>query len=223
MRRYIIFANIALFIIFIFLGMKGYDSLKELSLIKKANISVKDSHRDYTKARKGSHTSFIAGMGHSADYYDVIPEKDLFRPERKEYNEPLSSEGDETQTGKERIPLPAIDLYGIMIDKQKKLALIYDRHEKEPGLRHKVVSLGAEIQGYKLKVIQPEQIVFEKGGFLSTIKLIHKKQARGGIMAAGKKAPKIIEKGETKGKGVQQPVSTKREIPRGRPYKRSGR
>lgn len=218
MRKYIIFANLVLVIVFIFLGMKSYDSVRGLSLRKKVNIPIKDSNRDYANARKYSHTSFMAGANHPINYYDVIPEKNLFRPERKEYKDPLSTEKKEAQAGGNSIPPPAIDLYGIMIDKQKKVALLYDKREKEKNLRYKVVSTGAEIQGYTIMRIQTEQIILEKDGRQATIQLSQAKAARGGIMATGKQARTIIGKEKTKKKVVTKPVSSKKDIPMGVPF-----
>jgi hypothetical protein len=219
MRKYIIFANLVLVIVFIFLGMKSYDSVKGLSLRKKVNIPMKDSNRDYAKARKYSRTSFMAGANHPINYYDVIPEKNLFRPERKEYKEEsLSTEKNQAQAGGNSISPPAIDLYGIMIDKQKKVALLYDKREKEKNLRYKIVSTGAEIQGYTIMRIQTEQIILEKDGRQATIQLSQEKAARGGIMATGKQARTIIGKEETKKKVVTKPVSSKKDIPMGVPF-----
>jgi hypothetical protein len=215
MRRYIIFANIALFILFIFLGMKGSRGLIEFYRIKKGDISLTGDVQRHTKTRERTPAPVIAGMGHSIDYYDVIPEKDLFRPERKEYESPLPSEENEIQSVENEIRPPAIDLYGIMIDKQRKLALLYDKREKEQNLRYKVVSSGTEIQGYKLILIQPEQIIFEKNGRKATVKLSQAKAARGGIMTAGRKAPQIIK--EEKGKGASLAVSVKKEAPSEKP------
>lgn len=223
MRRYIIFANIALFIVFIFLGMNGSRGLRELYQVKKGNINLKGRLHDY-QAHERLPASSIAGMGHSADHYNVITEKDLFRPERKEYEKPLPSEEDEmqdeVQTVENEIRPPAIDLYGIMIDRNRKLALLYDNREKEVNLRYKVVSSGTEIQGYKIIVIQPEQIIFEKDGRRTTIKLSQKKEARGGLMAAGGKTTQIIEEG--KGKGASLAVSIKKDAPRKKPETKSG-
>ena len=193
MRKYIIFANCALVIVVIFLGMKSYDSVKELSQRKKMDIPIKHSKVEYSKTLRHSRTSFLAGASHPVNYYNVIPKKDLFRPEREEYNEEsLSIEKKEASTVKKNIPMPAVDLYGIMIDKKKRVALLYDKREKEKNLRYKVVSIGAEIQGYTLVRIETDQIIVEKDGNTATILLNQVKAARGGVMVTKQKVRKII-------------------------------
>lgn len=214
MRKYIIFANLFLVIAVIFLGMKSYDRAKELSQRKKINTPIKHSNREYTKARKYSRNSLLAGASHSVNYYNVIPEKDLFRPERKEYKEePLSNKKKEVEIKKKDIQPPAVDLYGIMIDKKKSVALVYDKREKEQNLRYKVVSTGDEIQGYKVIRIQAEQIIVEKAGRMATIPLSHAKSARGGIMDTEEKVTKIIKKTEPTGKSVTMPKEARKLVP----------
>jgi len=208
MRRYIIFTNIVLFILFIFLSMQDYNGFRKLYLIRQGDLDLKENtNADYEKDILPA--SVIAGIGRSADYYNVIPEKDLFRQERKEYEAPLPSEEDVGDTVEDGIKPPAVDLYGIMIEGQKKIALLYDKQEKEQNLRYKVVSPGTDIQGFNLIKIDPEQLIFEKNGKKAILVLSHQKQARGGIMSLGKGGAKVItKKAETREeKGSQLAIS----------------
>jgi hypothetical protein len=203
MRRYIILTNIALFILFIFLSIKGYNEARELILIKKGNLGI-EGNIDYNQTKDGLPASFIAGIGHSSDYYNVIPEKNLFRPERKEYESPLplSSEEDSEEINVEdEIKPPAVDLYGIMIEGQKKTALLFDKRETDKNLQYKVVSPETTIQDFKLIRIEPNQLIFEKQGRKAILELSHKKYARGGVMSVeSKKSPTVIT---TEGKGAK--------------------
>ena len=213
MRKYIIFANLALVIVVIFLGMKSYGRMKELSREKKINIPIKQGNREYAKVPKKLRPSSMAGSRHPGSYYDVIPKNNLFRPERKEYEEPLSNEKKKAPMDNKDIRPPAVDLYGIMIDNNKKVALIYDQREKVQNLRYKVVSIGSEIQGYEVIRIQAEHIIVEKDGRRATIKLSQAKVARGGMMTPSKKVPKIVKKTKTTEKGVTTPGKVKKLVP----------
>ena len=212
MRRYIIFINIALLILFIFLSMKGYNEAKELVLIRKGHLGIEGSV-DGNQVKDGLPASFIAGIGHSSDYYDVIPEKNLFRPERKEYENPLplpseeeDVDGEEGIAIEDEIKPPAVDLYGVMIEGQRKMALLFDKREMDKNLQYKVVSPGIAIQDFKLIRIEPNQLIFEKKGHKAVLELSHKKHARGGVMSVGAKAsPKVI----TTAGGNKNKASTK--------------
>jgi hypothetical protein len=199
MRRYIVFGNIALFIVCIFLGPRAYREMREVYSAKNGILHLGDGLSPTHKEQERLPAPVIAGMGHPADYYRVIHEKNLFRPEREEYENFLPSEDegeeDEASTGQKEIRPPAVDLYGIMIDEKKKVALLYDKREKNANLRYKVVSQGDEIQEYTLILIQPEQIVFEKSGAKATIELSQIKPARGGFMTVAKEAPKVAKTG----------------------------
>jgi hypothetical protein len=198
MRRYIVFANIALFIVCIFLGPRAYRGIGEVYSVKNGVLHLRDGLPATHKERERLLAPVIAGMGHPAEHYDVIHVKNLFRPEREEYENFLPSEGeeggDEAETAEKQIRPPDVDLYGIMIDTKRKVALIYDKRERDQYQRYKVVSPGDEIQGYKLVLIQPEEIVLEKDGRRATIELSQNKPARGGVMAVAKEAPKVASK-----------------------------
>jgi hypothetical protein len=212
MRRYIVFANIALFIVCIFLGPRAYREMREVYSSKNGISHLRGDLPTKHKEQERLPAPVLAGMGHPADYYSVVHEKDLFRPERMEHEEALPSEEEESEdeagTAKKEIRPPLIDLYGIMIEKKKKVALLYDRREINTNLRYKVAAQGDEIQGYKLVLIQPEQIVFEKSGQKATIGLSQKKPARGGIMAVAKEAPKVAK--QEKGKASPTAVSVEK-------------
>ena len=212
MRRYIILTNIALLVLFIFLSIKGYNEARELVLIKQGNLGIEEN-MDYNQEKEGLPGSFIAGIGHSYDYYNVIPEKDLFRPERKEHESPLPVEPEE-ENGEvvleDEIRPPAVDLYGIMIEGQRKTALLFDKREKDTKLQYKVVSQGTDIQDFKVIRIEPERLIFEKNGQKAILELSHDKQARGGFMSVGSaKSPKVVttKAKETKGKDSKLAVS----------------
>ena len=106
-----------------------------------------------------------------------------------------------------------------MIDNTKKVALIYDKREREKNLRYKVVSKGDEIQGYKVTRIQAEQIIVEKDGSTATILLSQEKAARGGIMATKKKVPNIVNKTKEKGKSITIPKIDRKLVPDKTPHK----
>jgi hypothetical protein len=93
----------------------------------------------------------------------------------------------------DEIKPPAVDLYGIMIEGQRKTALLFDKREKDKNLQYKVVSPGTAIQDFKLIRIEPNQLIFEKKGHKAVLELSHNKYARGGVMSVGaKKSPKVV-------------------------------
>jgi len=192
MRRYIIITNIALFILCIFLSIKCYNEARELILIKKGDLGI-EGNIDNNQTKGGLPASFIAGMGHSSDYYNVIPEKNLFRPERKEYEAHLPSQEDVEDIVEDKIKPPAVDLYGIMIEGQRKTALLFDKREKDKNLQYKVVSPGTTIHDFSLISIEPRQLIFEKNGRKAILELSHSKHARGGVMSVeSKTSPKVV-------------------------------
>jgi hypothetical protein len=215
MRRYIIFINSTLLILFLFLGTKGYHGAREWYLVKQGDIGIKGGAPG-SQAKERLPIPPKASLGHSIDYYHPVTEKDLFRPERREYEAPLPSQEEPAPVVEKEIPPPAIELYGVMLEKGGELALLYDKREKDPDLRFKLVSPGTEVQGYTLAAIQAEQVVFKRNGHEIKIELSHGKSQRGGIMAASKIAPTIIEKG---GEKAPLAVSVEKKTPKKKPSK----
>jgi len=142
-------------------------------------------------------------LAEAADPYTIISEKNLFRPDRKEW---VIEEPDSKMVDKKVDP-NKLELYGTIIIGDKKSALIHDKKSKKKGGNKKaeIYSLGDYIGGYVVSVIDEKRVVLDYYGEKVTLYLHEGKEPTKGDftpLSEEKPKPKKIKqkKAEKKGK-----------------------
>lgn len=97
--------------------------------------------------------------------YQVVAEKDLFRPERTEWKPPVAAK--EIEAAKK--PAPQITVFGIVIAGDRRQAWIQD--PKAAGKLRKIVE-GEEMDGWKVSKISPNDVSLTCGAETKSYRLI---------------------------------------------------
>jgi hypothetical protein len=135
--------------------------------------------------------------------YQVIVDKDLFRPERTEWKPPDKLEKEE-KVSKEN---PKINVYGIVISDNFKYAWIKEAGKKE---KLKKVSEGETITDWKVDGIEPSFISLKKGEEIVKYYLIEPGKPK------QRKIPKSLISKKPRKKTIKKISPTKKEEKRKR-------
>lgn len=113
-------------------------------------------------------TLFLAARSvEAADPYAIISEKNLFRPDRKEW---IIEKPDAKMVDK-KIDTSKLELFGTIIVGDKKGALIHDKQAKKEEKRTNIYSLGDYIGGYVISAIDEKRVVLDYYGEKVTLSL----------------------------------------------------
>jgi hypothetical protein len=156
-RRYVIIINVLLIAGCLFLFSKIFRIWAPLESPKSA--AIKKEHAANLPALKVSFAPY-----NPRNAYQVIVDKDLFRPERTEWKSP-TQEGENVSS---RVP-PQIVIYGIVITKASKYVWI-----QEQGKIDKLIKIpeGGDINGWKVITIEANAIRVKSGDQILTFNLI---------------------------------------------------
>jgi len=115
--------------------------------------------------------------------YNVIGQKNLFRPERREWVSPVNVENSSQEKKPEKAvrakPPPRLTLYGTIIyGDDVKIAIIKGAGSRGSPEEKRNYRLGDEISGYKIKEIKEERVVLAKGEEVIELKLREGKPRR---------------------------------------------
>jgi len=144
----------------------------------------------------------------AADPYAIISEKNLFRPDRKEW---VIEEQDSKIVDK-KIDPNELELYGTIIIGDKKSALIHDKKSKSKGRgkakennkQAEIYSLGDYVGGYVVSAIGEKRVVLDYYGEKVTLYLHEGKESpKGDVTPLPEEKPepkKIRQRAEKKGK-----------------------
>ncbi len=157
LHRYVIIINVLLIAVSLFLLSKIFRIWVPLESPKPAVIK-KDNAVNLPVLKVGfsPHKSKAA--------YQIIVDKDLFRPERTEWKSP-TGEGENVPA---RVP-PQIVVYGIVITKASKFAWIQEQGKTEKMIK---ISEGGEINGWKVVAIESNNLSVKNNGQTLTFNLI---------------------------------------------------
>lgn len=109
--------------------------------------------------------------------YNVIGQKNLFRPERREWVPPANAESPSQEKRPEQTgppaPRPRLTLYGTIIyGDDVKIAIIKGAGSRgTPEEEKRNYRLGDEISGYQIQKIEEERVVLAKGEDVIELKL----------------------------------------------------
>lgn len=109
----------------------------------------------------------IAGPAEAADPYAVITEKNLFRPDRKEW----VIEKLDTKMMDKKVDAGNLQLYGTIIIGERKGALIQDKKANKNDKKSDLYSLGDYIGGYVLSAVEEKSVVLDYYGEKVTLYL----------------------------------------------------
>jgi hypothetical protein len=156
-RRYVIIINVLLIAGSLFL------------LTRIISIWGTDRYPKTASLNKEKPTSFLSlNMCFSPpkpkNYYQLIVNKDLFRPERTEWKSPTP----EGENALARVP-PQLVLYGIVITKAVKYAWIQEQGKMDRLIK---ISEGGEINGWKVINIESNSLSVKNGAQVLTFNLI---------------------------------------------------
>ncbi|MBN2466854.1 MAG: hypothetical protein JXD19_01775 [Deltaproteobacteria bacterium] len=159
LRRYIIIINILLIVLGI--GLIG----RICNTWERRDFFPKDSS-DSEKSQIAVPVPALAQAQRTPrPAYEVIVNKDLFRPERTEWRAPVGKE-EETEQSK---GAPKIKVYGIVISDTLTHAWICLEGKNEKARK---VAEGETLDGWSIRRIDPEYIELTKGEEVVTYKLI---------------------------------------------------
>jgi hypothetical protein len=156
-RRYVIIINVLLIAGSLFLLNRifrtwGADDYPKSAPIKKENVANLPALKINFSPHK------------SKNDYQVIVDKDLFRPERTEWKSP-TQEGENVSA---RVP-PQIVVYGIVITKASKYVWIQEQGKIDKLLK---IPEGGDINGWKVITIEANAIRVKSGDQILTFNLI---------------------------------------------------
>jgi len=132
----------------------------------------------------------------AADPYAIISEKNLFRPDRKEW---VIEEQDSKIVDK-KIDPNELELYGTIIIGDKKSALIHDKKSKSKGRgkakennkQAEIYSLGDYVGGYVVSAIGEKRVVLDYYGEKVTLYLHEGKESpKGDVTPLSEEKPKL--------------------------------
>jgi len=158
LRRYIILINFFFIILSLFLANRIY------------KIWTSNEYQNVARGTEQSHGTFSEPTLNSSKrlprkaYQDIV-NKDLFRPERTEWQAPVQEQESQTITK----TAPKIDVYGIVISNGFKYAWIKGRGKKE---KNNKISEGESIEEWKVSAITPHAVSLSKGEESVEYKLI---------------------------------------------------
>lgn len=143
-------------------------------------------------------------LAEAADPYAIISEKNLFRPDRKEW---VIEKSDSKMVDKKINP-DELELYGTIIVGNKKSALIHEKKTKRKGKRKngkaEIYSLGDYVGGYVISAIDEKRVVLDYYGDKVTLYLHEGKESpKGDVTPLSEEKPKtrkIKHKSEKKKK-----------------------
>jgi hypothetical protein len=137
--------------------------------------------------------AFSPSVAEAADAYDVISEKNLFRPDRKAWEEPKEDDDDPLRrASKPRKPIE-LQLYGTIIVGDRKCALIRDPKQKGQG--REMYSVGEYIgDDYVLTGVSEKMVALDYYGEKVTLHLHEDKGKRISQKTALPSAPRPAQK-----------------------------
>jgi len=111
----------------------------------------------------------------AADPYAIISEKNLFRPDRKEW----VIENPDSEIVDKKVNPDELELYGTIIIGDKKSALIHEKKSKRKDKNEKaeIYSLGDYIGGYVVSAIDEKRVVLDYYGEKVTLYLHEGKES----------------------------------------------
>ncbi len=180
-RRYTLILNLFLIVVSFFLVERVYQIWKSDGYqdIDTAAVSETDTLGD-TPPRSSMQTRRAPRKE-----YDVVVEKDLFRPQRTEW----AASQQEIQTNTAGTPAKQMRVYGIVIADELRQAWV-----QEEGKREKLqkVSEGDTLDGWKVSKIDFDAVSFSRGDETVTYQLIEpgKPKQRAVPQALVRQAPK---------------------------------
>ncbi|RLA94994.1 MAG: hypothetical protein DRG25_01305 [Deltaproteobacteria bacterium] len=189
--RYLFIINFLLIIFNLFLGNKIYQ------------VWTSNKYEQSPKLIKGNAPIFSElKLNESQNLirkdYQVIIDKDLFRPERTEWKPPAKPTPEKT-VSKEN---PKINVYGIVISDNFKYAWIREANKKE---KLKKVSQGETITDWKVDSIEPDFISLKKGEETVKYYLIEPGKPK------QRKIPKSLHSKKPRKKTTRKASSTRKE------------
>jgi len=158
LRRYIILINFFFIILSLFLVKGIY------------KIWTSNEYQNVTQGTERNHGTFSEPTLNGSKrlprkaYQDIV-DKDLFRPERTEWQAPIQEQEAQTVTK----TAPKIDVYGIVISNGFKYAWIKGTGRKEKSNK---ISEGESIEAWKVSAITPLSVSLSKGEESVEYKLI---------------------------------------------------
>ena len=211
LRRYSIILNLFLIIAAVFLSERVYNIWTSEASEDLVSLGVQEAqaHARASRPVKARRTLRKA--------FNVIPEKDLFRPERTEWIAPQEEKSTTPEETTQPTPAKKMRVYGIVIaDDFKQAWLLEDGNRRS---KPKSYSEGDTLEnGWKVASIDPDAVTLSLGSDTVSYPLIEAGNPK------PRAAPKAITKTKTKSRKSRVPPSKRsKRTNKRRPSNRTGR
>lgn len=199
--------NICLAAVAVFFGVKAYDAWNR-------EVTLPEDTMAREAAVPGAVTVVADKQPLAASNYDVVVEKDLFAPERKEIivSEPEPEKNKLSKVERRRID--RLSLLGVVMTKDRKTALIQAAKSREDPSGIRWVVEGDEVEGMRVVEIKDEKILLSMQDQSIEVLLYdpEKPKNRGSVKKEAQ--PTVMSTGDTpaaqKGTTKAQPAADKR-------------
>ncbi len=188
--------NILMAGVLVFAGISAWDAwLRELKEIP--GMDSKSSGGGAQELKKSQTVLF------AEQKYDLLVDQNLFSPKREEYV-PSEDSGDEAPPEPEvpeepdvRISGERVVLYGVVITRGKKTALINNPGGKLGEGEYQWIKEGQALANLKVEAINPKGVVLDDGGQKYQISLMEKKDRKPRGQPDKKGGPTVVSGGHS--------------------------